>query len=163
MKGAIEKVTLPISGIMKMVSMAVLFAIMMLTATDVLLRYILKQPIMGTIEIVEFMMAVLISFGLAFCALDDGHVSVDLLVKNFSIKKQKIIDCVTSFISFVFFTLITWQNIIYIKDNYLSKLESPVLLLPVYPFIALTAMGLAALTLALLLVFIRNLSNAVTK
>ena len=159
----IERVTRPVVSLLKIIAMGILFIMMLLTATDVIGRYVFNRPLTGAIEIVEFMMAVMVAFGIAYCALKDGHVSVDLVVMHFSRKTQAVIESITSCAALVFFILITWQNVIYIQDQYLSKLKTPVLHIAVYPFVALVAIGLAALCLVLLLLFIRNLSAAVTK
>jgi TRAP-type C4-dicarboxylate transport system permease small subunit len=158
-----ERVTRPVVSLLKIIAMGILFLMMLLTATDVIGRYVFNRPLTGAVEIVEFMMAVMVSFGIAYCAMIGGHVSVDIVVMHFSKKTQAIIESITSCAALVFFILITWQNVIYIEDNYLSKLKTPVLHIAVYPFVALVAIGLAALCLVLLLLFIRNLSAAVAK
>ena len=157
----IESIADPIVRLLKSIAMGILVIMMMLTATDVVFRYIFNRPIAGSIELVEYMMAVLVSFGLAYCALEGSHVSVDLVVNTFSEKTQAVIECITSFISLGLFILVTWQSVIYISDNFYSGLESPVLLIPTYPFIAVLAIGFAVLCLVLLMNFFRNLSKAV--
>ena len=158
-----ERVTRPVVSLLKIIAMGILFLMMMLTATDVIMRYVFNRPLTGAVEVVEFMMAVMVSFGIAYCALKGGHVSVDLIVMHFSKKTQAVIESITSCAALVFFILIAWQNVIYIQGQYLSKLKTPVLHIAIYPFVALVAIGLAALCLVLLLLFIKNLSEAVAK
>jgi len=136
---------------------------MFLTATDVILRYIFNRPISGAYEVIEYMMAILIPFGLAYCALQGGHVSVDLLVSRFRKKIQLIISTITTLFCLILFVLITWQNVIYIKEHFEANLTSAVLLIPVYPFVAAVAIGSAALCLVLVLDFLNYLSEVVEK
>ena len=48
---------------------AVLAAMMTLTAADVCLRYLFNRPIMGAYELNEFMMAVFVGFSFAYTAI----------------------------------------------------------------------------------------------
>ena len=46
----------------------VLAAMMFLGAADVILRYFFNSPISGAYELVEYMMAIIVPFGLCVCA-----------------------------------------------------------------------------------------------
>jgi TRAP-type C4-dicarboxylate transport system permease small subunit len=145
------------------VGMVMLGAMMFLTATDVVLRYIFNRPVPGAYEMIEYMMAIVVPFGIAYCAYQGGHVSVDLLVSRFSKRLQGIIGTITSFFTFGLFALITWQNLLYTKEQYASNLTSAVLLIPAYPFVAVVAVGTAVFCLALLRDLIDFITKAVTK
>ena len=159
----INLITRPIVRLLKSIAMGILLIMMFLTAMDVIFRYMFNRPITGSYELIEFMMAILVSFGIAYCALEGGHVSVDLVVARFSEKTQAIIESITSIFSLGLFILITWQNVLYIRDNFHSKLESAVLFIPVYPFIAIVAIGFAVLCMVLLTNLFRYLSEGATK
>jgi len=150
----------PVIKLLNGIAMGTVAAMMFLTATDVILRYVFNRPIGGAYELMEYMMAILIPFGLAYCALQGGHVSVDLLVSRFPKKIQSIIGSITTLFCLGLFLLITWQNVIYIKEHFESNLTSAVLLIPVYPFIGAVAIGSAALCLVLVLDFLNYLSEA---
>ena len=153
----------PIIKLLNGTAMGIVAAMMFLTATDVMLRYVFNRPISGAYELIEYMMAILIPFGLAYCALQGGHVAVDLVVSRFSKKTQSILGSITTLLCLGLFILITWQNVIYIGENFESKLTSAVLLIPVYPFVAAVAIGSAALCLVLVLDFLNYLKKAVEK
>jgi TRAP-type C4-dicarboxylate transport system permease small subunit len=159
----LNKINRPIVHFLKNIAMGILASMMFLTATDVILRYLFNRPLTGAYELIEFMMSILVSFGIAYCAIEGGHVSVDLVVSLFSKRTQAIIGSITSLLSAGLFLLITWQNVLYIGENFHSRLESAVLLIPVYPFIGAVAIGSAALCLVLLMDFFHHLSEAVTK
>ena len=142
----------PIIKLLNGTAMGIVAAMMFLTATDVILRYVFNR-----------MMAILIPFGLAYCAVQGGHVAVDLVVSRFSKKTQSILGSITTLLCLGLFMLITWQNVIYIGENFESKLTSAVLLIPVYPFVAAVAIGSAALCLVLVLDFLNYLKKAVEK
>ena len=58
---------------------AVLLAMMGLTATDVVARYLFDAPIDGAFELTELMLAALIFLALPLTTASRGHVEVDLL------------------------------------------------------------------------------------
>lgn len=128
-----------------------LMLMMFLTALDVVFRYIMNSPIAGALEIVEYMMAVLIPFSIAYCAFQRSHVAVDLIFENFPKIIQKGAEIITIFLSFLFISAITWENILYIGEVYTSKMTSAVLLIPSYPFVIPTALGCLVFSLILLL------------
>ena len=56
---------------------ALLFAMMLLTFVDVIMRYWFDAPIKGSFEITEMMMAVLIFAGLPLVSRSNQHVAID--------------------------------------------------------------------------------------
>jgi TRAP-type C4-dicarboxylate transport system permease small subunit len=149
--------------VLLVLGMMMLGAMMFLTATDVILRYLFNRPVSGAYELIEYMMAIVVPFGIAYCAYQRGHVAVDLLVVRFSKRLQAAIGTITSFLTLGLFVLITWQNLRYIREQYDSQLTSAVLLIPVYPFIAIVTVGTAVFCLILLRDTIEFLMKAVTK
>ena len=157
----IGRIAHPAVSLLKGIAMGILAIMMLLTAVDVIFRYLFNRPITGALELKEFMMSVLVSFGMAYCVAIDGHVSVDIVVMRFPKKIQTIIGCITTFLSLVLFSLVTWQNVLYINEILKCKLESSVLLIPVYPFIGGVAIGFLVLCLALLMNLFQQLSEAI--
>ena len=51
------------------IGMVSLAAMMFLIAADVVLRYFFNKPITGDYELVQFMLVIMISLGLAYCGL----------------------------------------------------------------------------------------------
>lgn len=131
-----------------------LFMIMVLTGLDVLLRYFFNQPIQGSYEITEYLMVILIAFGMPYCASKKGHVTVDIFILVFSETVRGIINCISTFVSLVLCCLITWQSALYMKKTIESGWGSPMLYIPVYPFIAVLTAGFAMFSIVLLVDFI---------
>jgi len=155
----IDKIVASVSNILNNIAMVVLFIMMSLTAVDVFFRYFFNRPIAGSYELTEFMMVILVSFGLARCAVERGHVNVDLIITRFSKKTQTIITGITSLLSLALSVLITWQSFIHIEDIFQSKLKTPVLLIPVYPFVAFVGIGFACLCFVFLVDVYKFLSG----
>ena len=160
---SLNRVVSPSVRIINYVAAGVLALMMFLTAADVLLRYLFNRPISGTWELTSYMMAVIVGFGLSYCAFVKGLISVEVLTSRFSQKVQTILNCVTYFLSFCFFGLVTWQTILYIKIMFESNLVSAVLLIPTFPFIAALALGSLVFTLVIFKDFLEYLSQVVNR
>lgn len=160
---ALKRVVNPVVRIINYVAAGVLGLMMFITAADVLLRYIFNRPISGTMELTSYMMVIVVGFGLSYCALVKGLISVEVLTSRFSPGVQAVLNCITYFFSFCFFSLVTWQSILYIKLMFESNLVSAVLLIPTFPFIAALALGSLVFTLVILVNFLDYLSQAVSK
>jgi TRAP-type C4-dicarboxylate transport system permease small subunit len=137
------------------VAAAVLAIMMFLMAADVICRYFFNAPIPGSLELVEFMMAILVPFGIAYCALRRSHVTVDMIVDGFPSPVRRVIEIFTTTIAVLFLGVLCWQNILNIFDSYHSHMTSAVLKLPAYPFVVpvTVGMGLFALILVIHLLF----------
>ena len=139
---------------------ATMLALMMLlTALDVGLRYVFNRPLSGAFELVEYMMAILVPFSIAYCAQQKEHVGVDLVIGRFSRKVRTVVDIITTFITLIFVIIVAWQNVLYFFEVKDSGLTSSVLLIPAYPFIAPTALAFATFALILVVHLIELLSE----
>lgn len=128
---------------------ATLAAMMFLMAADVICRYFFNAPISGGLELIEYMMAIIVPLSVAYCALQNAHVSVELLVEKLPSKIQKLLKFITSGLGIIFVALISWQNFIYIGEIYRSNMTSAVLKIPAFPFVAATAVGMSVFAIVL--------------
>lgn len=159
---SLYKILLPISIVLQGVGAVVLAMMMFLTASDVTLRQF-KLPIMGTDDITAFLMAILISFGLAYCTIKKGHVQVDFIVERLPNRMQAIIDSITTLFSFGLCVLITWQSFANMISVYKSGATSWTLNIIVFPFAGLVAVGFALFALVLLADFLKAVSGVTKK
>ena len=125
------------------------FAMMLLVVSNVILRAFFSRPILGTYELVGFLSAVGISFALAHCAFQGGHIAVDLVVERLSRKRQALINALIGFLSLCFWLPATGYLFKHAHLMMLRGLVSPTAEIPVYPVIYLTAFGLAIFCLIL--------------
>ena len=160
---SLNKLFHPAARVLHSAGVGVLAALMVLTAGDVTLRYVFNRPIVGSYDLTEYMMAIIVSFGLAYCAFFKGHVRVDLVVSHFSQRAQAVIDSITGLLSVILFSVITWQSFVYMQLLSASGLKSTVLLIPRFPFAGLVCLGSAFLTLVLLANLLEFLSKVVRK
>lgn len=159
----LNRLNRPLIFFIKHVALWILAGMMFLTFVDVLLRYFFNNPVPGAAELIEFMMAIVVTFSVVYCAHKRSHINVDLVIVNLPDRVRTWLDCITSFITLVLFILIAWQAFILIADEYGSGLTSAVLYIPVYPFIATVAFGFVVICLVLLSEFLSNLSEVASK
>ena len=143
----------PISKLMSRIASVILFLMMLLTIADVFLRKVFSKSILGTVELTEFMLVILIFFSLAQTEIMNGHVKVDLVVGRFSERAQRFVDMITQFICFLLSGLITWFTLIYSGKMRAVGEVSQDLWIPIYPFIYVVAAGCAILSFTLLIKF----------
>lgn len=135
---------------------ALLAAMMFITMADIVLRYALKSPIIGAYEIVESMMACVVSIGVGYCAYKRDHIVVDVIFDRLPRPLQRVLNVFTALVTTAFFVLITWQNMYSVVETWESSFTSTVLQIPQYPFVAVIAIGFLLFTI----IFISDLAKA---
>ena len=120
--------------------------LMLLTTADVVGRDFFNKPVAGTLEVSEYMLAVLILLGAAYTQQVKGHVAVDFFTGRFSPKTRVYFDVLTTGLSLFIVAILTWQGFV------LGIQETAVtdqLRIPKAPFKLLVGIGGALLWLEL--------------
>jgi TRAP-type transport system small permease protein len=138
-----------------------LAAMMFLTFFDVGGRNLVNKPIIGSYEITEFMMVILVGFGLSFCAKFKGHIRVDVVMAYTSRKATRWFNIFAYALSFIFYVLLTWQGWLNAWSNLSGKSASTVLLVPIYPFTFLLVVGAALTALVFLRDFLKSVEEVI--
>jgi len=147
------KATRPVIGIVNNIALVAFVGMMFLITVDVSLRKFLNMPILGSYEIVQYMMVVAISFGMAYCGLHRGHIHVELVINRLPRRARAVLGCITGFLSLAASIIVVWQAFVYVSQLHQGGKISPVLLIPVYPFAGIVAFGLALYVIVLLINF----------
>lgn len=141
--------------------MGVLVAMMLLTVSDVGMRYALNKPISGSVELTKFMMVCLVFFGLAWCTVKGRHVKVELFMSRFSPRVQAVCDSINYLAGLVLYGLIAWQS--YSESFLVWKMDyaSGILDVPVFPFYWVLTLGCAVLCLVIIAQMIQSAAKVV--
>ena len=118
-----------------------------ITALDVALRYFFSRPLSGTIELTEFFMVIVFFSSVAYTQWTGGHIFMDVITAKLSRRRQRQLKLITDIWSFVMIAYCIAAMLIYAHT---SDLYSPVLGIPLTPFIYFAALGCALLFLTLL-------------
>ena len=135
----------------------ILVSMMMLTVVDVFSRYLFARPIVGANELVELMMVCLSALAIAWCAVNVGHIKVDLIVGRLSRRAQVVFDSANFALAVVVGAVIGVQSIS--EALFARKLESltSVLEIPQFPFYLVLAAGYLILMVAAVQLLLQSL------
>ena len=133
------------SSLLSSIGDVALMVMMLLTTADVVGRYVFNKPIMGTFEITEFLMLILIFSYLGFTQSTKSHISVDILVPRLPKRVQVLIERINHLFCLILMGLITWMG--FEKALELEKVgeASTLLKVPVYPFALFLVLGCTVL------------------
>ena len=138
-----------------------LAGLMLMTAADVFLRYFFNAPILGSFEITEFLLVVIVFLAIPWAAMQRVNVRVDLVVGKFSSKLRARFDAVTCVFALIvtgFFTWYTVPQVIYVFN---LGTVSDMLEIPYWPFYFMVALGFFLLFLVLIDTLIEFIKKAV--
>lgn len=135
----------------------VLGLLMVLTVANVILRDFFDKPIMGTPELSEFMMVLVVFLALAWCAITRKHVKVELFTSRLSTKTQVILNGITLLLTLGIFVIITWQSALESMEVYDT---TSLLRIPNAPFYWIMTFGLGLLCLSIVVLIIENITEA---
>lgn len=127
-----------------------LMVMMLLIAFDVIGRDVFDHAILGTFEVVEYLMVPTVFLALAYGQLEDAHINVDVAIQFLSLRKRAALSVVTFLLTLVVFLPMLWVSYQEALQVYDRKLVSTVLLIPRWPFQALSVIGVLAFCLAIL-------------
>lgn len=136
--------------VFNIIASAFLVIIMLLTCSDVFMRYFFNKPLGGTYDLVGLGGAVIVAFAMPYTMIRGGHVAVDILLRMFSKKKQLIIETVTHIIGFLLFLILVWQCVVLAMDMKAAGEVTPTLLIPFYPIVYCMALCFLALCVAII-------------
>jgi tripartite ATP-independent transporter DctM subunit len=151
----------PVTKYVNGVGVFFLAMMMLLTTVDVLSRFLFTLPVLGSIEITEFLLVATILLGIPYAAAIKQHVTIDILTSRLSEKKLLTLRSITTLIALTLFSVIVWRSIEYaILMDKLHRVTA-ILRVPIAPFVLLVAFGFALTGIVLLTVLIRNIDQGV--
>lgn len=145
----LSKIVNLVSRKVNIVAIGILAVMMFFTVTDVCMRLFLS-PIASSYELTQFMMAIVVSFGLAYAAVMGAHIGIEIAVSRLPQRAEAIVSSISELLAAGILSLIAWQSFVQAKILYLSGLVSAVLHVPVFPFVAMAGFGFAVAALVFL-------------
>ena len=136
---------------------AVLFAMMLLTTVDVACRYLFNSPILGSLEIIEFMVVLVVFFFLGITEREGAHVRVDLVLSTLSSNPRRGLKVFTLLLSLAIMALITWMTGVQAMETAEVGEYSSILHIPKSPFVWAVGLGCLAMCLELVRQIVRVL------
>lgn len=156
----VEKRLYPLVKLMDRLSWIMLFALMAMTAVDLFLRNFTNTSILGSVELTELMMVIIVFCSLAQCEVNDGHIRIELIMDKMGPKARAFADVFTQAICTIIFGLMSFsifRHSINMKGYGEVTMD---LNIPLYPFVFIACFGCIVMTLVLLSKTIINILKA---
>lgn len=148
----IEKI-IKISGLFSHVFARVgclaLFMMMCLTVVDVIGRFVFNSPILGSFEITQYLIVVMVFSFVGYAQSHKWHVNVDILVNTFPRKAQSLINLFNFTVSLILLGLITWMGFEKAMESMATGDKPMNLPIPQYPFVFFMALGCGVMCIEL--------------
>ena len=128
---------------------AILAGIALLTVFDVTCRYLFNAPLVGSLELTELAMLVLVLLALPWCAASDGHVRIDVLDRALGEQGRRRAGVATDLIGLVVLCALAGNTAWKAADAFEFDDRANTLLVPLWPFYVLIAASFAAYALVL--------------
>jgi TRAP-type C4-dicarboxylate transport system permease small subunit len=160
---SVEKIVSRIVKTSGMASIVLLGVMMMLTVVDVTLRYLFDSPILGSMELTEYIMVCVGTLGLAWCALQGAHIKVDLIVSRLPTKAQNVLDSINYILVIGVSGLIVAQT--FLRAGIVRRLgmASAMLDIPQYPFLLVVSFSYLLLLAAAIMLLIYAIASLIAK
>ncbi|MEJ2157959.1 MAG: TRAP transporter small permease [Desulfobacteraceae bacterium] len=158
----VEKAVAWASQKLDVIAGVALVAMMVLVSGNVVVRAV-WEPIMGTYEVTAFLAAMTISFALAHCAMNKGHIALTLFVDRLPRRLRAFLDVIVSVLGALLFMIMAWQVTKYAVHMKGTGEVSLTMEIPFYPFIFGVAFGLLMLALVSLVDLLKSLSRLFQK
>lgn len=135
----------------------ILNVMILLVMVDVIMRKAFTTPIRGSLEISEIMLGLTVFLGLAFCAVRDEHVVIDILIERFSKHAKPIAMIIIHFVSAGVSVLMSWRLLNEALSLRSGHQVSMLLGLATYPYVLVAFICCAVLAL----VYLINMLNII--
>ena len=141
------------------IGVIILLAMMMMTVADVVLRYFFRQPIIGSMEVSIMLMACIVFLCIGWCALKDGHISVDIITGKLSKKGRAVLNGIDNVVTLLIALLIAWRSFVEAMSVKDMGVTSPILGIPRYPFVFVVSFGFLLLFSAAIILLMKNMKS----
>ncbi len=141
---------------------AALVGMAILACANMVLRAF-GAPIKGSYELMGFVGALAIAFGLAQTQMTRGHIALTILAGKFPRRVERGVDFVVNLCCAAFFGLAAWRTADWALGLAESGELSETLRIPYHPFPLALALGVGAMALALLCDALASLAPPETK
>lgn len=149
---ALDRVSQFLNQALMWIAGVFLIAMILLTCANVFLR-VVWMPVRGTFELMGFFGAIVTGFAIGYTQIKRGHIAVDIVVKGFSKKTQRILNGTNCLICMIFFGMAAWQIARWATTLWESGEVTETLQIVYYPF----TYGIAFSCFVLALVFFVDL------
>lgn len=141
-------------------SSILVIGMMLLTSSDIIMRYVFNNPIVFAYEVTEFMLVCFIMFSVAYVQQKHGHIALEFLYEKISPKRRLLLDILSLTAGFLMFLAITCGSAALAWQSWLLReFSAGMVRLPVYPFKFVIVVGAGIMCIRLLLDILAKIGN----
>ncbi|MBW1943398.1 MAG: TRAP transporter small permease [Deltaproteobacteria bacterium] len=150
----LDRISQILNRILVWIAACFLGGMIFITCANIILRLV-WVPLRGTFELMGYFGAIVTAFALGYAQINRSHIAVDILVLRFSKSTQKILKCINYLVCAAFFAVASWQIAKYGTTLLQTGEVTETLRFAYYPFTYGVSLGCLALSLALLVDFLK--------
>lgn len=151
------------SKVSAMVAASLVIVMSVIVVADVISRKFFNSPMTFTIELSGFLLALVAALGLAYTALMERHVSVDLLLNEVS-EKTRLFISILGFIAFMFFAgMIAWCQAVKAIRDFREEMVGITTAIPLGLMEAVVCFSATLLFLVVLIRYLRTQAEILRK
>jgi TRAP-type C4-dicarboxylate transport system permease small subunit len=139
--------------------MITVFAMMALMVLDVCVRFVTGKPILGTFEIVEVLMVVIVFMSLANTQIKKGHINLDMFITSMPKKISGILYIVIYALAVVMSAIMVRASFREMLGVYHSHKTTATLQFSVFPFHIILFVGVVFLFLVFIVDMVLAFGN----
>ena len=152
----LSKVFTPLSRYFSLLGALLTFIMSLIVAADIFMRVFFNSPIAGSLELQQFILALLVFFALPYSSVNRDHVSIDLISPLYSAKTRAVMESIFYLLSAYLFFVICWQNVVRVIVSIEDKEIGVATGLPLFIFVLIVALGSGIVTIVLFIDFLRS-------
>jgi len=141
----LEKINLYLNRYLLVIGGIAVLALMALATGNVVLR-LFRMPYAGTYEFVSFLGAIVTASALGYTQMKRDHIVVDILTDHYPEPLKSTVEALSSLISVIFFTIVSWQMFVWGMKLAESGELSETLKMVYHPYVYCVAAGFAVLS-----------------
>lgn len=122
---------------------AALTGILFLTIIDITGRSAFRRPFPGTVELTSMVLVVVVFMAVAYSEDMGDHITIDLIYERVGKRVKAFLDIFSDLLTIVVVALLSYQLYQFVLRNQRSGAETPVLDIPMWPFVLVAAVGAA--------------------
>jgi TRAP-type C4-dicarboxylate transport system permease small subunit len=153
----INKVMLPVSRICSSIGMVTTVLLVLVIVVGVCSRRFFNMPIRGLRDFTTLGFSIMVFLPMAWCAITDGHISMDVITNKFPRSLRTIIGTIVLFITTGTLAVLTWQLYMYGTRGLTTGQTTSILLAPLFPFLYLATLGMLMMTIVFFMKFLVSL------
>ena len=135
---------------------ALVFLYMFLVGANITGRYMFNNPVEGTLEIGQLVLASVIFFSLAYAQMEDAHIRVTAVLKVLPRKWQDIFETAILAVGFLMMILMAWKALPYALESFDMREVHMSVDVPIWPTKFIFFLGWCLLGLQFLLEFLNR-------